>query len=264
MKIRFCLLFIIIFAFIPVSSVFAGEKPEVTLRALIDGERFHCSLRRNLGELIELAERLRIETIEAPNGEGVSVDRWWATTAVFNPFRTAINNAQNVYDATAETSFYNNFARNTTFDVSFVLENNTGFASMPLMLTVPDGLEIVGFTYYLQTGFMTGFMPPVQIGTFPPRENPSFENPFTGNVLVGWGRLFDNFYGNGALFNFTFRVRDDAAAGVSDPIMVAFRNAQQHFSMPTDANGNELNITFSGVRESNSPRWEVGRIYIVP
>ncbi|MCL1844149.1 MAG: hypothetical protein FWF79_10085 [Defluviitaleaceae bacterium] len=230
------------------------EAAELRLHALINGERFdgNSGQTNELAVLIDVAERLYDNTVESPDGAGIPSTLWWATPGDFYTFRNAINHARNFLDVQGNTYF----ERNATFDISFVLEQNPGFTSLLLTLTVPEGLEIVGFAHNNLTGFLPGFMHPRGIDFSPHLQNPSFENPFTGNVRVGWyGLRFNNFYGEGNLFRFTFRVREDAEPGLS-PILLSLNDGN-----PYNLNGAELRMYFEDV---SAVSWEICGINILP
>jgi hypothetical protein len=208
------------------------------------------TLRNDLAALIRYAKALQAETrVSVVNGSDVPVDRFWATEATHEAFRTAIDIAQ----ATLDESLY--FSRGETFDIVIRIDDNTGFAGMMLRLGIPPELELVGMQLnpLLHDGFrgMNGWDGVYNI-------NP----PIINNAFAGWSRA-TNFSSNGELITYTLRVRENAEVGITAPITLSFANAMSpYFEPPTDVNGDDLTITLpGGVTEVNAVV-EIGRITV--
>jgi hypothetical protein len=120
------------------------------------------------------------------------------------------------------------FLPGESFQLRVSITNNTGVASIPLRLTVPDGLELTGVTPGAGISGDTITEPEVY--------------PATGTVFVSWYRAMGNFTTQNAdLFTFTFRVSQNARYGETGNIVFAFATGFG-IENPSDQTGTGLDV----------------------
>lgn len=116
-------------------------------------------LRNELDVLIRYAERLIRNTEVSADGTNISADRWWATGTAHTTFQTAINTAQSALDA-YDASPAQTLLPSDTFNITVRVDENAGFGSMFVRLSIPQGIEVIGFERHNLPGIAEGFMPP--------------------------------------------------------------------------------------------------------
>lgn len=189
--------------------------------------------------LIEYAESLIGRTFVSKDGTDISVNEHWADEAAHEAFQIAIETARTELKLIRDMKVLEYFEPGDEFEMTLSISGNSGFASMMLQLTVPEGLEltrvnVVGFQDFVvlpinghdeDTGMIT---PPVQ-------------GP--GRLVVSCLNIGSDCDYDGELLVYTFRVLDNVSAGVTvtDPITVAFAG-YTGYSLPMNADGVLLDI----------------------
>lgn len=172
-----------------------------------------------------LLNDLTPHTEEIANRHLVPEGEWAAPLGARTLFQSAINAANEAIDRVT-------FAPNATFEVTFGITNNPGFAGMAMMFGFPNDLIVEGFTSHLVGLHGANFMPPVDDD---------------GNIVVArttgeyryhhavWHRL-SNLTVDQDLFTLTVRVAPTAQPGtVLQPITLALGNAiAPHYESPTN------------------------------
>ncbi|MCL1843618.1 MAG: hypothetical protein FWF79_07380 [Defluviitaleaceae bacterium] len=161
-------------------------------------------LRNELASLIWYAERLIYDTCVSANGFDIPINRYWATQNAHDIFQSAIEDAQDVFSET-DALFPGD-----TFTATVSMEGNTGFAGMLLRIRIPEGLELIGIIAHNQPNMEYGLELPMCINGILPSEF----SPLRGDVFTGWAGRSTNFYGNGLLFTYTFRVTDERLCSI--------------------------------------------------
>jgi len=154
-------------------------------------------------------------------------------------------------DVTLTATIYGEiFTPGDTVMLTISISNNTGFMTMPLRLSIPDGLELIGLNVG-HTDLINGFMSPWDDTAllFPPIE--AADQPLTGNVFMGWFFRESSFVDDADLLILTFRISDDAAIGETDDITITFADTQGEIA-PTDKGGIPVDIILPGDDEDGA------------
>ena len=206
-----------------------------------------CVDTSELESYIEKAKALIADTRISANGANIPPNEFWATEATHNAFRHAIETAQATLRKFTSPLYFDEVsakiypvAPGQSFTMTLRIEENTGFANMPLRLFVPEGLELTHVANINLSGMLIAF--------------PQGHVPETGEIdsIIGSAYAFvisaggSNFSVPDAdLLRFTFRATSPATISETAPIRLEFANAQR-YSPPTTADGVPLNIQLPG------------------
>jgi len=216
-------------------------------------------------------------TISTRDGDDVFVTEYWTTPAQRSTFEALLSEARRIRALHPHgwTAIRNpsperdTFSRGDIIDMTFQIERNAGFSSMFLYLQMPPELELIGLENHTDSDLSFG-----SYGwDYEDDENlwvdgvMNFANtPITDTVIAGWWFVStaddtDTITGDGELVTFKFRVTADATAGVTAPITVAFRNANE-FEEPRSFR-DARNILLPGTPTIAEPRvFTIGGITI--
>jgi len=132
-------------------------------------------------------------------------------------------------------------ARGAEFQITLRIENNTGFAGIPLRMVIPEHLTLTGITVgpapNLDSDFNTGFRDMNNIHRDFPAHGP-------GHAFANWGRSSNFTLANTELVTYSFRVADNAPFGPTGNIAVSFHNILGQADNPVDIDGN-ISITLA-------------------
>jgi hypothetical protein len=201
-----------------------------------------------LEALIKNAEALISSTRISADGRDILPSEYWATETAHMAFCEAIEIAQATLQKLREREIRFNETAGTiyplspgqSFTMTLRIEENTGFANMPIRLFVPEGLELTHVSSENLPGMMFAFPP----GHLPETgEIDTITGAAYAFVISAGGSNFS--VPNADLLSFTFRVRTPATISETAPIRIAFANAAR-YSTPTTADGVPLNIMLPG------------------
>jgi len=237
-----------------VAAIVYAQSTSTTLNgqvsARLSTSHYTDDLRNELASLIWYAERLIGDTCVSEDGSEIPSTRYWANSSAHSTFQSAINSAQDIF-ASVGYLFPGDI-----FNATIRIDDNTGFAGMLFRVRIPDGVELIGTHVHDQPDMDYGLELPACVNNI----LASKAAPLRGDVFVGWAGRSTNFYGNGELFTLTFRVTDDAVAGQTVPIMIAFANGTPAYELPTDADKRELQISLPGGVLGLGESAEIGRV----
>jgi|GEM_PF-2450303 len=143
-----------------------------------------------------------------------------------------------------------------TATVQINIEDNPGFAAMPLRIRIPAGLTLTSYSLGI-AGLAPYFDGPE--GTSP---GTTINPGLTGDVFMSFSRKTTNFYDNGMLLSLVFAV-DAGVAPDTLPIIVEFYSNRPEpffFSPPTDVNEEyvEIVIVNGHIEVTVAPAFIVG------
>jgi len=252
----------------PVLYMDTDVTPTGELTASISTGTEIDGLRNHLYELIQTATVLLNDTIicEDEDGSTVPTYLYWVSQEKHYAFETLIADKLSVYTETGQ------LLPGQIFYVTVGID--TSFAGMILRLGIPPELEVIGIEVQNHANILYGLqLPENQDG-----EAPSPNLPFHDYIFAGWAGRSSPFTGSGDLLchqlsysldlgaqppfqggchsfatqnfdggvilTYILRVREDAPAGITEAITIAFANAiYPHFELPTDINGDEIVIS---------------------
>ena len=183
-----------------------------------------------LENLIKEAELLRLNTEYSADGTDIPPTRYWATADAHNEFQNAIDTAK----AVLENNFTNELSPGESFHMYLRLENNPGFVTMELRLFIPAGLELTHISSLIDMEVTMPDGHSQETG-----EIPAIVGPGYAYVICMGVSPFD--VSDSDILVYTFNVTEDASAGKTEPITLAFANALGS-SNPLNEYGRHVNI----------------------
>ncbi|MCL1884326.1 MAG: hypothetical protein FWF81_11335 [Defluviitaleaceae bacterium] len=176
------------------------------------------------------AKDLMAATEIAESGTLISNCTYWARQAAHNALSRAVSTAQGIANRTI-------FAEGDYIEMVVLIEDNPGFASMDILLNIPQELEVMGFESPWQDGFQM------------------VQNVATGDIFARWDSM-NNFTGDGELFFLLLRVKEEIGDGITAPITIEFSN------LPLDENFDEVVIYLPCGRSELGAVNELARVRI--
>jgi hypothetical protein len=212
--------------------------------AIVGESEFEQAITGEFASRISFAEELIQDTRTSEDGEGIYYPEHWAKDAAHKAFQFAIDRAKASIERIRKMHVLKYVKPSDEFTLTLGINDNTGFASMMLQLTIPEGLEL---TRVEIVGFDGLIMLPLVVpsGSIHDEDTGEITPPIQGNesVVVACFGTADN-TDNGELLIYTFRVLNPQNEGITviDPITVAFANGNAVYTLPTNADGERLDM----------------------
>ncbi|MCL2577073.1 MAG: hypothetical protein FWE27_03370 [Defluviitaleaceae bacterium] len=253
-KCKMLLVFIIALAILT-PAIFYAQPEEARLVVSFDNVHTPVIDTSALDSLIEYAENVKagVRISATDDGADIPITELWALLSVHTAFQNAINAAKGVLAEYSDMDVIGVFSPGESFDMNLRIENNPGFTNMAVRLFVPEGLELTHIM--LDENF---YGPAVLFPDWHDFETGAITTPIVGPrnaQVVFWGTGGDFIASNAGLLTYTFRVRQNAAPGKTNPITFAFAD-NIGYAQPSTKDGVLRDITPPG------ENGVIGSIYI--